>query len=160
MLTMSLQRLSDLLDKAAEVDPAEAVLVEESDEDFGADEILDESDAAMADDPAYQEFVDMVESLSQDEIDEILALGLLARNEAAADDWQTMLAQARALPEQDRLDEIVRMLLLTDEIEAALDRLGYDVETEEGEDFEDEEEGDDQEKDKGKTEGQNEKQKA
>jgi hypothetical protein len=156
MLTISLERLSELLDKAAEVDPAEAVLVEEDDDELIADETTDETETAIADDPAYQEFVDLVESLSQDEIDEVLALGLLARNEAGTEEWQTMLAQARSLPEDDRLDEVVRMLLLTDEVEVALDRLGYDLETE-GEEFEEEDEEDEEEE---TAEGKNEEEKA
>jgi hypothetical protein len=150
MLTISLERLSDLLDKAAEVDLAEAVLIEEDEDEIGG-EATSEALDTTTDDPAYQEFVDLVESLSPEEISELLALGLLARNDAGPEEWQTMLDQARAVPEEDRLDEVVRMLLLTDEIEAALDRLGYGMDADqddEEEDLEDEdEEADEEEED-------------
>lgn len=136
MLTISLERLSDLLDKAAEVDLAEAVLLEEDEDEIGGEPTSEALEPAT-DDPAYQEFVDLVEALSPEEISELLALGLLARNDAAPEEWQEMLDQARAVPEEDRLDEVVRMLLLTDEIEAALDRLGYGMDADQDEEEED-----------------------
>jgi uncharacterized protein DUF3775 len=66
--------------------------------------------------------------LALDEIYELLALGFLARNAATLDEWQAMIEQARAVPEEDLFDELIQMLLLTDEIELALERLGYGVE--------------------------------
>jgi Protein of unknown function (DUF3775) len=120
MLTISLDRLFELLDKASEIEvaePAGAVI--------SGIEPFDDLDSALADDPAYWELIELLDSLAPDEIYELLALGFLARNAAALDEWQAMIEQARAVPEENLFDELIPMLLLTDEIERALERLGY-----------------------------------
>jgi Protein of unknown function (DUF3775) len=124
MLTISLDRLVDLLEKAAEVDIPETVITQD-----GAEEETEMSAEALeeilADDPAYGDLVEAVERLTPEETDEVLALALLARNAASAEQWQALVEQARAVPEEDAADELLRMLLLTDELETALEQLGY-----------------------------------
>jgi hypothetical protein len=124
MLTISLDRLVDLLEKAAEVDIPETAITEE-----GAEEETELSAEALeeilADDPAYGDLVAAVERLTPEETDEVLALALLARNAASAEQWQAMVEQARAVPEDDSTDELLHALLLTDELETALEQLGY-----------------------------------
>jgi len=124
MLTISLDQLVELLEKAAEVDIPEAAITEdaaEAETEMSA-EALEE---VMADDPAYGDLVEAVERLTPEETDEVLALALLARNAASAEQWQAVLEQARAVPEEDAADELLRTLLLTDELETALEQLGY-----------------------------------
>jgi Protein of unknown function (DUF3775) len=124
MLTISLDRLVDLLEKAAEVDIPETAIIQD-----GAGEETEMSAEALeeilADDPAYGDLVEAVERLTPEEADEVLALSLLARNDGSAEQWQAMVEQARAVPEAETTDELLRMLLLTDELETALEQLGY-----------------------------------
>ncbi|HUC69386.1 MAG TPA: DUF3775 domain-containing protein [Stellaceae bacterium] len=114
----------DLLEKAAEVDIPETAITEDGAEEETemSAEALEES---LADDPAYGDLVEAVERLTPEETDEVLALGLFARNGASAEQWQAVVEQARAVPEAEATDELLRMLLLTDELETALEQLGY-----------------------------------
>jgi hypothetical protein len=115
MLTISLDRLFELLDKASEIEvavPAAALTA-------------DDLSLILVDNSTYWQMIDLLEGLAPDETYELLALGFLARNAAGLDEWQAMIEQARAVPEERLVDELIPMLLLTDEIERALERLGY-----------------------------------
>jgi hypothetical protein len=94
----------------------------------------------LADDPAFGQLVEAVGRLTPDETGEVLALALLARNAASLDEWQAMVEQARTIPEETIADELLRTLLLTDELETALEQLGYLAEDDEEDEEEDEEE--------------------
>jgi exosome complex component RRP41 len=139
MLTISLDRLTDLLEKAADVEIPEAE--DDADAELGVEELGE----VLADDPAYDVLVTAVEALAPQETEEVLALALLARNAASLDEWQAMVERARAVEEDEASEEIVRVLLLTDEIETALAQLGYlagdESDAEEEEEEEEEEEG-------------------
>jgi hypothetical protein len=124
MLTISLDQLVELLEKAAEVDIPETAITENGAEE-GTDVSAEALEEMLADDPAYGDLVDSVERLTPEETDEVLALALLARNGASAEQWQAVLEQARAIPEADATDELLRTLLLTDDLETALEQLGY-----------------------------------
>ncbi len=130
MLTISLDRVIELLDKAAEVEVPEAAVSEDG-AAGAAEPGPEELDELLADDPAYGELVAAIERLSPGESGEVLALALLARNAATLDEWQAMVEQARALPEAVIDDELLRTLLLTDELETALEQLGYLADDEE-----------------------------
>lgn len=127
MLTISLDRLVDLLDKAAEVDLPETAAAEELGE--GAEDGAEGLDEMLAEDAAYEDLVQAVERLTPEELDEVLALALLARNAASVEQWQALVEEARAVPEEEAVDQVVRALLFTDEVEAALEQLG-DLEAE------------------------------
>lgn len=146
MLTISLDRLLDLLDKAAEVElpEAETTVAEDGVTEAAAldSEVLAE---ILADDPAYGELVTAVSRLTPDETDEILALALFARNAASLDEWQAVVEQARDIPDESAADELLRTLLLTEELEIALERLGYLGD--DNDDGSDEEEGEEDEED-------------
>jgi hypothetical protein len=135
MLTIPLDRIMELLDKAAEVD-VPALPVSEDETETVAVVNTEALDELLAEDPAYQALLDAVEALSPQELRELLALGLLARNDAGAQDWQPMIEQANAVPEDDTLDMLISTLLLTDDIEQALESLGYiEIEEEESEEL-------------------------
>lgn len=128
MLTISLERVVDILDKAQEVELPEPTLL-----DDGAEAALEEAgaiDELLADDPAYQTLTSVIATLTPGEACDLLALALLERNAAELDEWQAMLEQAREVPEDQLADQIVETLLLTDDIELALERLGYIVDDE------------------------------
>ena len=145
MLTIPLDRVMELLDKASEVEVPVLPIAEDETETVGIvdTEALDE---VLAEDPAYQALVQALGDLSPQELRELLALSLLARNDGGAEEWQPMVEQARAVPEDNTLEMLVTALLLTDDIEQALERLGYleeesdEAEEEEEEDEEEEEE--------------------
>ena len=158
MLTISLDRLLDLLDKAAEVElpEAETTVAEDGVTEAAA---LDSEELAeiLADDPAYAELAAAVGRLTPDEADEILALALFARNAASLDEWQAVVEQARDIPDKDAADELLRTLLLTEELEIALERLGYlgdddDGSDEENDEEEEEEDDEEEEEDEDRTE--------
>lgn len=139
MLTIPLDRVMELLDKAADVEVPVLPVVEDETED-GAIMDIDALDDILAEDPAYQALIAALEGLSPQELRELLALSLLARSDGGSEVWQPMIEQAHAVPEDDRLDILVSTLLLTDDIEQALERLGYAEEESEDETDEDEEE--------------------
>jgi Protein of unknown function (DUF3775) len=153
MLTISLDRVMDLLDKAAEVELPDAETEIDADGitaelELDADELAD----ILADDPAYGALLEAVSRLTPDETDEILALALFARNALSLDEWQSVLDQARELPDDSAVGELVCSLLLTDELEVALERLGYlsgdeddEAELEEDEESEEKEESEEDE---------------
>jgi hypothetical protein len=144
MLRISIDRIDDLLDQASDV---------QLELDFDADEAaataaeVAELAEVLADDPAYLRFVETLATLTTEEVYELLALSLLARNDAAADEWESILEETRSLPEESLRDELKRALLLSDEIETALERLGFTAadEDDEGDEDLDDEEGDDAE---------------
>ncbi len=134
MLTISLDRLSDLLDQAAEVD---LVLADDDAPSAGDDQIAVEG---VVDDAAYQGLLQSLRALSPEERYELLALGLLGRSDAVPDDWGAMLERARATSDADVIDELASVILFTDEIETALDRLGVDIDATVDEELEQEDE--------------------
>ena len=121
MLTFSLERVADLLEKAAEIELPEPALIDE-DAEAAPD---DAEDGSLAGEPAYQALREAVAALTPDEAYDILALALLERNSADPDEWQAMLERARETPEDEIDDEIIALLVETDDIELALARLGY-----------------------------------
>jgi uncharacterized protein DUF3775 len=141
MLTISLERLSDLLEKAAAVELALPLPADDEEGGpFAEEEIVGEDDL---DDDAYRDLLQSLAALPREEQQELMALALLARSDVGSDEWESMLEQAGSQLGENPSDELARILLVTDEIETALDRLGIDSEdleedTEEGETEEDE----------------------
>lgn len=146
MLTISIDRIGDLLDKASDVDVPQPVLGGDTDEEKAP--AVGGLAEALADDPAYRQFVEALAALTAGELYDLLALSLLARNDGSPDEWPTIAEEAREFPEETILDELACTLLLTDEIETALERLGYSIQDEEDEEGEDEELDGDERKDK------------
>lgn len=123
MLIISIERVVDLLNKAQRVELPELITLEDSAEP--PLEAADAIDELPADDPAYQALTSTVAALTPGEAYDLLALAFLEQNSAALDEWQAMIEQAREIPEEDVADQIVETLLLTNDIELALERLGY-----------------------------------
>ncbi len=128
MLTISLERVVELLDKADEIELPEPALRGDAAEAVIGD--ADAIDELLADDPAYQRLAAAVAALTPGEACDLLALALLEQNSAALDEWQAMLEQARDVAEDEVTDQILETLVLTDDIVLALERLGYVVEDE------------------------------
>ncbi len=138
MLAISLDRLGDLLEKAAEIDLVPPVSTDDDDAATSSGEQMAVED--VIDDAAYQDLLQSLEALSPEEQYELLALGLFGRRDAAPEEWGSMLEQARALSDINIPEELARIMLLTDDIETALDRLEIDFDVDDDEQLDDEEE--------------------
>lgn len=138
MLTISLERLSDLLEKAAEVDLA---VPAPNDPDEAGELTTEQMQTDIIDDPAYQDFRRSLTELSPGEQYELIALALVGRSDGGPEDWPEMLEQARAFREENIVDELTRIMVLSDEIEAALDRLGIGIDEDQDETLEEHTEG-------------------
>lgn len=146
MLAISVDRIMVLLDKAEEVDLLQPMLAD-GEADAEDNEIDEPIDVLMGNDPAYRALRDSVTALTPDEAYDLIALALLARSAADLDEWQAMREQARVIPVTELSEEVLETLVLTDDIELALEILGYGEE-EEDEDVDeresDKEEGEDE----------------
>lgn len=130
MLTMAVEDINELLEKAALVD----IVAEDSD----------------LDDENYGALVDAVEALSPEEVHQLLTLDRLGHEESEAETWQDAAAEASSIPEEERLLALVDALVFAEAIEAALATLGYATEEdEEDEESEESEEDEDEEDEEG-----------
>lgn len=141
MLTISLDRLSDLLEKGAAVELVFPLLAD--DEEVGSPGEEESVGEGALDDEAYQHLLKSLTALTREEQQELMALALLARSDGGSGAWESMVEQAGSQLGADPSDELARIMLMTDEIETALDRLGLDSEYLEEEAEEDETEEDD-----------------
>ena len=126
-LTISLEKLGFIIVKAREFDAK----VEPTDEDEGSNPTDDDERDVLednADDPTYEELVDALENLNEDELAEVVALSWLGRGDYDPGDWEQALAEVR----ETRDDRVVASLVgtpnLGDEIEEGLARLGLSIE--------------------------------
>ncbi|HUZ73540.1 MAG TPA: DUF3775 domain-containing protein [Stellaceae bacterium] len=165
MLTVPIDVIADLLDKASivELSVLEMIEDEETAEPETADAVAEDDDAENPDDDAYRELVAAIEALSPDQVYELLTLAQLGAEESEAETWDEAAAEARAIPEDVTGEELIRALVLTDAIENALEQLGYTFEDDDDDDddmieTEDEDEDDDDEEedeaDRGKDKNQ------
>jgi hypothetical protein len=111
----------DVDDDEAEVDEDE---LDEVDEEAWA---ADEDDVAEADeeDDEDDEFVDLLVSLSDDELAQLLALMWVGGGDYDEESWDEALSRARALGDQDTLTHLLGVDALADLIEEGLIELGY-----------------------------------
>lgn len=149
MLTMPIDRITMLLEQASLVGSASAEDSEESET-----ETVDETESGgaveeFADLPGYRELTVMLGDLTAEEVYELLALAAIGSGELADDSWEGAIAQAQSVAADEAVSELARVLVATDAIENALDRLGYSLldEDEDDEDEDDEEEEDEDEDD-------------
>lgn len=127
MLTIPIEKLAYIIIKAREYD----VEVPPVDEDSGSNpsddaarDVLEET----PDNPTYQELVDAINSLSELERIELLALTWLGRGDYSKEEWRDALAQARSLHDDKETSYLVGTPLLGDYLEEGLSQLGYSIE--------------------------------
>ena len=82
---------------------------------------------AGADNPAGQELVDAINSLSDPERVELLALTWLGRGDYSKEDWREALKEARRIHDEKETDYLVGTPLLADYLEEGLSQLGYSI---------------------------------
>ncbi len=135
MLTISLEKLAYIIEKAREYDamvPAESELPEDADEsssgsnstDDGARDILLDT----PDNPTVQELHDAIDGLNVDEQEELLALIWIGRGDFAANDWKEAMLQARQSRTASEADYLIGTPLLPDYLEEAVAALGLSLE--------------------------------
>ena len=127
MLTIPLEKLAFIIEKAIEFDEESAPVNENQradDDDEGIESILDETRY----NPAHQELVGAIESLNDDERDEIVALTWLGRGDFSKEEWQQAKEAAHERHNGREAQYLVGTPLLADYLEEAVSQLGYSLE--------------------------------
>jgi len=127
MLTIPLEKLAYIVAKAREFD-AEVPPV---DEDSGSNPSDDAERDVLefgANNPTYQELTDAIDSLSDRERVELLALTWLGRGDYTKEEWREVLEEAHRVHDERETQYLVGTPLLADYLEEALSQLGYSLE--------------------------------
>jgi hypothetical protein len=93
-----------------------------SDDDMG--EILED----LPGDPTFEELKSFLETLNDDELEDLLALVWLGRDDYTVDDWDDILAEVRDVRERHTVDYLLGTPLLPDYLEAGLAAFGQSCE--------------------------------
>jgi hypothetical protein len=102
-----------------EVAPAE--LDESSNaSDDGMTQILED----YADDPTLEELRSFLEALNEDELEDLLALTWLGRDDYAVDDWDELLDEVRDARDGHTIDTLLGIPLLAEYLEDGLAEFG------------------------------------
>ena len=123
MLTIPLEKLAYIVTKAREFD-AEVPSV---DEDSGSNPSDDAERDVLefgANNPTHQELTDAIDSLSDRERVELLALTWLGRGDYTKE-WREILEEAHRVHDERETQYLVGTPLLADYLEEALSQLGY-----------------------------------
>jgi hypothetical protein len=126
-LTISLDKLGFIILKAREFD----VKVEPGEPDSESSPTDDDERDVLedyADDPAYEELVDALENLNEDELAEVVALTWLGRGDYDPGDWEEALTDATEARDPRAVATLVGTPNLADEIEEGLAHLGLSIE--------------------------------
>jgi hypothetical protein len=127
MLTIPLERLAYIIIKAREFD-VEVPPVDENSGSNPSDDAEWDVLQASADNPTHQELVDAIDSLSDLERVELLALTWLGRGDYAKEEWREVLEEARRVHDEKETQYLIGTPLLADYLEEGLSELGYSLE--------------------------------
>ncbi len=129
MLTIPLEKLAYIVEKAREFD---AEVAADPDAEDGSDPADDDERQILLDtpdNPSEQELRDAIDGLNVDEREELLALMWIGRGDFDAQGWPDAMQQAREIEskaEQNNL--LLGAPLLADYLEEGLDALGLSLE--------------------------------
>lgn len=126
MLVIPLDRITLLLNRASEVEI-------EGDDEVVADGAETDESEAVGETDAYRALSSALDSLTEEEISELLALAAFGEQEDSEASWELVKQEVRSMDEKDALNELLRALVYTDAIETALGRLGLGLPKIEGE---------------------------
>ena len=126
MVTIPIDRIALILDRASAVEPADVILSEAQTE-AEIEETGDNGGEAEFATPAQQSLIEVLETLTQDELYELLALAEMAGFDGGQPTWPSAMARAQATAADDAVEHLVRILVLSDAVEVGLDRLGYGI---------------------------------
>jgi hypothetical protein len=127
MLAIPLETLAYIIEKAREFD-AESAPVNENRRADGDDEEIVEILEETRSNPTYQEFVSAINSLNEDERDEVVALTWLGRGDFSKDEWRGAKAAAHGRHNGREAAYLAGTPLLADYLEEAVSQLGYSLE--------------------------------
>lgn len=123
-LTISPETVCYVIIKAREFDAKDAVT-----EPDPASNPSDDKDVSVledhADDPVFEELTSLIESLSEDEQIDLVALAWLGRDDYARSDWPAVRAEAARAHNERTARYLLGMPLLADFLEDGLSLLGY-----------------------------------
>jgi len=126
-LTISPEKVCFIIFKAKEFDAKDEV----TEPDPGSNP-SDDKDAAVLedheDDPVVEEITSLIDSLSEDEQIDLVALAWLGRDDYSADDWSTVREEAAGAHNERTASYLMGMPLLGDFLEEGLSMLGYSCE--------------------------------
>jgi hypothetical protein len=126
MLTIPLEKLAYIIEKAREFDAEVRSDVEEGSNAADDDEreiLLD-----TPDNPTVQELRDAIDGLNVDEREELLALVWLGRGDYETENWSEALQQARQTQMATETAYLLGTPLLADYLEEAVSALGLSLE--------------------------------
>jgi len=127
MLTIPLQKLAFLIEKAREFDAE--VPADEGDSDSNASD--DGESGILLDTPdnsTEEELRDAIEGLNTDEQEELLALIWIGRGDFGPKEWREAMLQARETRTASEADYLIGTPLLADYLEEAVSVLGLSLE--------------------------------
>jgi len=127
MLIIPLEKLAYIITKAREFDAQVPPVDDDSGSNPSDDAEWDVLEAG-ADNPAHQELVDALNSLTDPERIEVLALTWLWRGDDGKEDWREVLEEARHIHDEKETEYLVGTPLLADYLEEGLSQLGYSIE--------------------------------
>lgn len=126
-LTISPEKVCFIIIKAREFDVKDEV----TEPDPGSNP-SDDRDAAVLedheDDPVVEELTSLINSLSEDEQIDLVALAWLGRDDYSASDWSTVRDEAARAHNERTAAYLLGMPLLGDFLEEGLSLLGYSCE--------------------------------
>ena len=126
-LAISPEKVCFIIMKAKEFDAKDEV----TEPDPGSNP-SDEKDAAVLeeheDDPVVEELTSLINSLSEDEQIDLVALAWLGRNDYSASDWPTVREEAARAHNQRTAEYLIGTPLVGDFLEEGLSMLGYSCE--------------------------------
>ena len=126
-LTISPEKVCFIIIKAKEFDAKDEV----TEPDPGSNPSDDKDTAVLEeheDDPVVEELTSLINSLSEDEQVDLVALAWLGRNDYSASDWPTVREEAARAHNQRTAEYLLGMPLVGDFLEEGLSLLGFSCE--------------------------------
>jgi Protein of unknown function (DUF3775) len=126
-LTISPEKVCFVIIKAKEYDAKDEV----TEVDPGSNPSDDRDVSVLEnheDDPVVEELTSFINSLSEDEQIDLVALAWLGRNDSSAGDWLTVREEAARAHNQRTAEYLLGMPLVGDFLEEGLSMLGYSCE--------------------------------
>lgn len=127
MLTIPLEKLAYIIEKAREFDVEVAPVNEHSGANLADEDMADILEDTRSN-PSYEELVGAIDSLNDDELDELIALTWLGRGDYTKAEWKQALAAAHQRHNKREAEYLAGTPLLADYLEEAVDQLGYALE--------------------------------
>jgi Protein of unknown function (DUF3775) len=128
MLTIPLEKLAYIVEKAREYDAEVPVDPDAAEGSDAADDDERQILLDTPDNPTEQELRDAIDGLNVDEREELLALLWLGRGDYDAQTWPEALRQARDTANSTEADYLLGTPLLGDYLEEGVEALGLSLE--------------------------------